>query len=134
MLAEAFGGFWRTTLGQGDETRSPLRIPFIDFARGDGLAIGPGQAHEWTPNVIDETTPWASKYRGLWGLYAQDPISGENAPAGPDVRPRRLTPALLVRSARASPGSTRCHRHHRKSQSSKASSRASGPGRASSTG
>jgi hypothetical protein len=83
MLAEAFGRFWRTTLGQGDETRSPLRIPFIDFARGDGLAIGPGQAHEWTPNVIDETTPWASKYRGLWGLYAQDPISGENAPAGP---------------------------------------------------
>jgi len=82
-LAEAFGGFWRTTLGQGDETRSPLRIPFIDFARGDGLAIGPGQAHEWTPNLIDETTPWASKYRGLWGLYAQDPISGENAPAGP---------------------------------------------------
>jgi hypothetical protein len=83
MLAEAIGKFWRTTLGQGDETRSPLRIPFIDFARGDGLVIGPGQAYEWTPNVIDETTPWASKYRGLWGLYAQDPISGENAPAGP---------------------------------------------------
>ena len=33
--------------------------------------------------MIDETTPWASRYRGLWGLYAQDPISGENAPAGP---------------------------------------------------
>ena len=28
-------------------------------------------------------TPWACAYRGLWGLYAQDPISGENAPAGP---------------------------------------------------
>jgi hypothetical protein len=82
-LAGALGGFWRTTLGQDDERRSPLRIPFIDFARGDGLAIGPGQPHEWTPNLIDETTPWASKYRGLWGLYAQDPISGENAPAGP---------------------------------------------------
>jgi len=82
-LAEALGGFWRTTLGQGDETRRPLRIPFIDFARGDGLAIGPGQANEWTPNVLDETTPWLSEYRGLWGLYAQDPIAGENAPAGP---------------------------------------------------
>jgi hypothetical protein len=33
--------------------------------------------------VIDETTPWASEYRGLWGLFARDPISGENAPAGP---------------------------------------------------
>ena len=48
-----------------------------------GSSIGPGQPNEWTPNVIDETTPWVGKYRGLWGLYAQDPISGENAPAGP---------------------------------------------------
>ncbi len=82
-IVEAMGDFWRERLGQGGDTRSPLRIPFIDFARGDGLAIGPGQPHEWTPNVIDETTPWASRYRGLWGLYAQDPIAGENAPAGP---------------------------------------------------
>jgi hypothetical protein len=82
-LAAALGGFWRTRLGQSEEKSSPLRIPFIDFARGDGLAIGPEQPNEWTPNLIDETTSWASKYRGLWGLYAQDPISGENAPAGP---------------------------------------------------
>ena len=82
-VLEALGDFWRERLGQGGETTSPLRIPFIDFARGDGLAIGPGQPQEWTPNVIDETTPWASRYRGLWGLYAQDPIAGENAPAGP---------------------------------------------------
>jgi len=82
-VVEAMGDFWRERLGQGGEASSPLRIPFIDFARGDGLAIGPGQPQEWTPNVIDETTPWASRYRGLWGLYAQDPIAGENAPAGP---------------------------------------------------
>ncbi len=82
-LAQALSGFWRTTLGQGDDAGSALRIPFIDFARGDGLSIGPSQPNEWTPNVIDEATPWASGYRGLWGLYAQDPISGENAPAGP---------------------------------------------------
>jgi hypothetical protein len=82
-LAEALDGFWRIRLGQGDETRRPLRIPFVDFARGDGLSIGPRQEHEWTPNVIDEATPWAAEYRGLWGLFARDPISGENAPAGP---------------------------------------------------
>jgi hypothetical protein len=83
-LSAAFGRFWRTTLGQGSEQgRNPLRIPFIDFARGDGVSVGPGASNEWTPNVIDERTPWVSGYRGMWGLYAQDPISGENAPGGP---------------------------------------------------
>jgi len=83
-FAAAFGRFWRTRLGQGGEDGGkPLRIPFIDFARGDGLTIGPGMPNEWTPNVVDETTPWVAGYRGMWGLYAQDPISGENAPAGP---------------------------------------------------
>ena len=85
-LSEMFGRYWQTKLGQGgdgDGRRKPLRIPFIDFARGDGVAVGPGTPNEWTPNVIDETTPWVSGYRGMWGLYAQDPISGENAPGGP---------------------------------------------------
>ena len=75
--------FWRRTLGQAAARESPFRAPFIDFARGDGLGVGPGQEREWTPNWIDERTPWVADYRGLWGLYAQDPISGENAPAGP---------------------------------------------------
>jgi hypothetical protein len=80
----AFGRYWRTTLGQGsDQGRNPMRIPFIDFARGDGVAVGPGTSNEWTPNIISESTPWVSGYRGMWGLYAQDPISGENAPGGP---------------------------------------------------
>src|SRR3954452_21965922 len=75
--------FWRRTLGQAEARESPFRAPFIDFARGNGLSVGPGQEREWTPNSIDETTPWVVAHRGLWGLYAQDPISGENAPAGP---------------------------------------------------
>ena len=82
--AEALSGLWHTRLGQGDaDSKQPLRIPFIDFARGDGLSVGPGQQQEWTPNVIDDATSWARGYRGLWGLFARDPISGENAPAGP---------------------------------------------------
>src|SRR5919202_1972320 len=79
---DASARFWRRTLGQAAR-ESPFRAPFIDFARGDGLSIGPGQEREWTPDLIDEETPWVAAYRGLWGLYAQDPISGENAPAGP---------------------------------------------------
>jgi hypothetical protein len=55
----------------------------VDFARGDGRTIGPGQEITWQPVLISEATPWVSEYRGLWGLYARDPISGENAPAGP---------------------------------------------------
>lgn len=77
--------FWTEFLGQPDSGQRSLRIPFVDYARGDGLSIGPGQAKEWTPNLIDEQTPWVSRYRGLWGLFARDPISGENAPAGPMV-------------------------------------------------
>jgi hypothetical protein len=80
---EAIGRFWRGTLGQVGARENPFRAPFIDFARGDGLSVGPRQEREWTPNPISETTPWVAHYRGLWGLYAQDPISGENAPAGP---------------------------------------------------
>jgi hypothetical protein len=47
------------------------------------MAIGPGHSRNWAPILIDGSVPWVSKYRGLWGLYARDPISGENAPAGP---------------------------------------------------
>ncbi|HZQ08571.1 MAG TPA: hypothetical protein VFD70_18460 [Anaerolineae bacterium] len=82
--ARIWSHFWRQTLGIGSgEPENPFRIPFVDFARGDGLSIGPGAMKEWTPNVISEATPWVSEYQGLWGLYARDPISGENAPAGP---------------------------------------------------
>ncbi len=73
--------FWTETLGQPPV--SPFHIPFVDFARGDGVGIGPTRQLAWNPVVIDENTPWVSQYRGLWGLFARDPISGENAPAGP---------------------------------------------------
>ncbi len=80
-LMRSWNKFWTETLGQ--PAANPFRIPFVDYARGDGLAIGPGKAVTWTPVMIEETTPWVSRYRGLWGLFARDPISGENAPAGP---------------------------------------------------
>jgi hypothetical protein len=66
-------------------TGSPagLGIPFVDYARGDGIAIGPGHDARWTPVLIDDETPWVSDYRGLWGLDTHDRFGGERAPSGP---------------------------------------------------
>lgn len=81
--------FWRNGLRQAGAKvgKKPefnvFRIPFVDYARGDGVSIGPGQDKEWTPDLLDPPPTWAVEYRGLWGLYARDPIAGENAPAGP---------------------------------------------------
>jgi hypothetical protein len=80
-LTRAWNKIWTENLGQPEG--NPFRIPFVDFARGDGLCIGDDQKHAWSPVVIDDSVPWVSQYRGLWGLFARDPVSGENAPAGP---------------------------------------------------
>ena len=63
--------------------RVGIGLPFIDYRRGDGPAIGPGTESTWTPVVIDEDTPWVAEYRGLWGYDTRDPFGGERAPAGP---------------------------------------------------
>lgn len=61
-----------------------FRIPFVDYARGDGLAIGPGESKTWgPPRLLTPTPAWVTFYRGLWGLYTRDPFAGEDAPAGP---------------------------------------------------
>ncbi|MBI3964500.1 MAG: hypothetical protein HY329_02610 [Chloroflexi bacterium] len=78
---------WRDTFRQGegrdDWLDDILDFPFIDYARGDGFAIGPGQVAEWSPVLISDDTPWVGLYRGLWGLDTRDPVSGERAPSGP---------------------------------------------------
>ena len=58
-------------------------LPFIDYHRGDGPGVGPGEGKEWCPVLIDDQTPWVRDYRGLWGLDTGDPFGGERAPAGP---------------------------------------------------
>jgi hypothetical protein len=88
--------FWRVTLRQGGEYSelpdlSFFRIPFVDYARGDGLRVGAGQQRAWQAQLLssapDAPAPaWVDGYRGLWGLYTRDPIAGEDAPAGPKYR------------------------------------------------
>ncbi len=58
-------------------------IPYIDYRRGDGARVGPGEDLPWTAIRIDDDTPWVRDYRGLWGLDTRDPLGGERAPAGP---------------------------------------------------
>ncbi len=70
---------WRHYIGD----TAALGIPFVDYARGDGTAIGPGHDAEWTPVLIDDDTPWIRDYRGLWGLDTRDRFGGERAPSGP---------------------------------------------------
>jgi hypothetical protein len=86
---EGLRKLWRDILRQDDpgdlaaSVEAALSIPFIDYARGDGLAVGPGGDVEWTPIVVDDTTGWIDGFRGLWGLDTKDRFAGERAPAGP---------------------------------------------------
>jgi hypothetical protein len=66
-----------------DHQSNAFGIPFIDYRRGDGAGVGPGEEREWDPVVVDDATPWLRDYRGLWGLDTGDPFGGERAPAGP---------------------------------------------------
>ena len=90
-VADAVRSFWKTRLGQyvgddeEDEGPGYFHIPFVDYARGDGMTVGEGGDRAWDePRLIADPPPaWVSGYRGLWGLYARDPFEGEDAPAGP---------------------------------------------------
>ena len=86
---EGMRRLWRDVLRQDDPgdlgaaVSGALSIPFIDYARGDGLAVGPGGDIGWTPILVDDTTGWIDGFRGLWGLDTRDRFAGERAPAGP---------------------------------------------------
>ena len=86
---EGLRRLWRDVLRQDDpgdlaaSVETALSIPFIDYARGDGLVVGPGGDVGWTPILVDETTGWIDGFRGLWGLDTRDRFAGERAPAGP---------------------------------------------------
>jgi hypothetical protein len=80
--------FWASTLGQGAtseviEKEARLIMPYIDYARGNGLSIGPGREKSWSPIVLTEDMGWAEQYRGLWGMDTRDRFNGERGPAGP---------------------------------------------------
>jgi hypothetical protein len=82
-----FGQLFReenADLDQEDQRINVFKVPFVDYAKGDGFSIGPEGKAAWSsPVLIDPSQAWVSNFRGLWGYFAQDPFSGEDAPAGP---------------------------------------------------
>ncbi len=91
-VRDAFNGlrrFWVETLKQGENEQfveqvgGLLKIPFVDYARGDGVVIGPNKPRTWSPILLTEEDGWVENYRGLWGLDTRDRLGGERAPAGP---------------------------------------------------
>jgi hypothetical protein len=89
--------FWSGTLRQGtlgdSADAAAAAVPFVDYARGDGVAIGPGHEAAWTPIPVGDDMAWVSGFAGLFGLDTKDRFAGERAPAGPkfnrDGRPRQ---------------------------------------------
>ena len=70
-------------VGDVGDVAALFSVPFVDYARGDGLRIGPGEANAWSPRLLDGEPGWVEGFRGLWGLDTRDPFGGERAPSGP---------------------------------------------------
>jgi hypothetical protein len=60
-----------------------MNLPYVDYARGDGDAIGPGTGTDWHACVIGDDTPWVGEFTGLWGVDTRDRLGGERGPGGP---------------------------------------------------
>ncbi len=83
-ILSVFTGLFQEKPRPKTEPEEQFVIPFVDYALGDGFSIGPGGSEGWAEPVLIQPEPsWVKNYRGLWGLFAQDPFSGEDAPAGP---------------------------------------------------
>ena len=80
-LLRSWNKVWTETLGQPADQCLPY--PVRGFCPRRWPLHWSWWTQNWSPVLMDESTPWVSQYRGLWGLFARDPISGENAPAGP---------------------------------------------------
>ncbi len=65
------------------ERQTGVGIPYVEYQRGDGVAVGHGHQRRWRPVLIDDDTSWVRHYTGLWGDDTDDPFGGERGPAGP---------------------------------------------------
>ena len=67
---------------RSDGSRRRPSIPFIDYARGDGLAIGPEQGAEWSVVAGRRRRAVGRRLSRTVGPRHADRFAGERAPAG----------------------------------------------------
>ena len=65
VAARAWG--WLAPWSRWSPPAGAFGLPFVDYMRGDGTAVRPGQALGWEACVVSDTTPWVRDYRGLGG-------------------------------------------------------------------
>ena len=71
FLRGAWNKFWIRGARAG--TGGPVPHPVRRLRTRRRLERRRGRIADWAPVLIDESTPWVSRYRGLWGLFARDP-------------------------------------------------------------
>ncbi len=66
--------------------RRPARavaVPFVDYASGDGVRIGPGRSCGWELVINDESQAWVEDYRGAWGPDEPGAFAARRSHGGP---------------------------------------------------
>ena len=80
---------WRDTLQQPDPgdlaagAKRALSVPFVDYARGDGLSVGPGGDVDWTPILISDDDGWVVALPGPVGSRHGRPVRRRARPGRP---------------------------------------------------
>ena len=103
---------WRDTLDQPDPgdlsrqaSKRALSVPFVDYARGDGVTVGPGRGDR-----VDADRHLATRIRGSTATAACGASTPATGSPASGRRPGRSTPG---RGRSASHGSTRSRRRDR---------------------
>ena len=92
---------WRASLERA------LAVPFIDYARADGLAIGPGQSAGWTPGADRRHDRLGGRLsRAVRPRHAR-PLRRRTRAGRPEVRARRAPSGSPGTTRSASPASSK---------------------------
>ena len=111
VIADTIGRLLGNGSDDDDADRQRLLpIAFVDYARGDGVSIGPGQERVWSPVLLDETSAMGIRVQRAVGRLHPGSLRGRGCPGRPGLQSRRIGPWLMVRPARLFRASTASRR------------------------